>query len=330
MFVHNYGGEAIRSTRYQKRCCVTSKQSRHLLCHTYCSLCSRQPCKLAEAFLSLWFVATQRCLASYDDVLAASLVKPTTHSLYYISQNLSSSLETAATKQGETLKVKTTPIGRLQLADKRERTNTVKPPSHQHFGLQLVAHLRKLGLPDALVLFIISSLPVLELRGAIPIGAWMGLSLVQVYCLCVLGNLLPVPLLLLGLKHKKVQKVFAPMLRRAERMKQQIANETFREMALALFVGIPLPGTGAWSGAIIAFLLNMSFWGATVSIAGGVLIAGLIMLIVTKMGTTGALIATAALLITGFSALWRIYRAWLQSTTTSCEAMTNNNSPTEE
>ncbi|GJD11778.1 hypothetical protein Gasu2_59040 [Galdieria sulphuraria] len=287
MFINNYG-DATRSILFRNSLPVNARQSRHLPCHIYCSACSRQSRKLANTLLSLWFVATKMCLPLPSQaVLATSLVKHSNaaNSLDSASLTLSSSLETLLTKEGRICHVKTAPLDRL-LPNTLKSTHPVKSSSNQHFGLQLVAKLRKLGLPDALVLFIISSLPVLELRGAIPIGVWMGFSLVQVYFLSVLGNLLPVPLLLHGLKHQKVQKWFAPMLRRAEQMKQQIANETFREIALALFVGIPLPGTGAWSGAVIAFVLNMPFWGATISITGGVLIAGLIMLVLTKMGHT--------------------------------------------
>lgn len=276
----------------------------------YCC-CSRQSSsKVANTLVSLWLVATKCCLPS--SVLAVSLqpTSPCYFLEYVVTSTWLSPLRTSTVKQQK--KIQTIPFRALQLL--HENSQPIESRSNPpHLGLQLVTKLRKLGLPDALVLFIISSLPVLELRGAIPIGVWMGLSLAQVYFLSVAGNLLPVPLLLYGLRHPKVRQWLSPMLKRADRMKQQIANDTFREIALALFVGVPLPGTGAWSGAIIAFVLNMPFWGAIASITSGVLMAGLIMLILTKMGKIGALLATAVLLGTGVSALWRTYKTWSQS-----------------
>jgi uncharacterized membrane protein len=275
----------------------------------YCCGCCRSklPC-----LLPLWLLVAKCWLPC--GVFASSLDKHSTIPAIWSNDatptSLSSSLLTTR-KQERRLRIQTVSFTSSQPTKAHEPLET-----SQHLGLRLVTKLRKLGLPDALVLFIISSLPVLELRGAIPIGVWMGLSLVQVYFLSVLGNLFPVPLLLLGLKHRKVQLLFARLLKRAERTKQQIANETFREVALALFVGIPLPGTGAWSGALIAFVLNMSFWGATVSITCGVLMAGLIMLVLTKMGRVGGLIALSVLMIAGVSALWKTYKASRSSTNT--------------
>eukprot|EP00871_Galdieria_phlegrea_P001600 jgi/Galph1/2440/GphlegSOOS_G1106.1 len=212
-------------------------------------------------------------------------------SVVFTSHNLAQSLSVATSKL---------PAG-LQAAS---LTST------SHIGFRVVTHLRKLGIPDRIVLLIISSLPVLELRGSIPIGMWMGLPLFQVFLLSVLGNLLPLPFLVAGLHHQRIRRLFAPLLNRAQRMKQQIADERFREIALALFVGVPLPGTGAWSGAMIAFVLDMPILGSFISITVGVLLAGIIMMILTTMGHTGAIVATIVLLTTGISALWRKWQVW--------------------
>jgi len=136
-------------------------------------------------------------------------------------------------------------------------------------------------------LFIISMFPIVELRGAIPFGAALGMDPVTVYLLAILGNLLPVPFLVLlirpifnYLKHlPKVEPYIQKLEDRAYSKAKHKAAVTF--WGLFVFVAIPLPGTGAWTGSLIAALLNMRLRNAFGAICLGVLVAGLIMLVVS-------------------------------------------------
>lgn len=131
--------------------------------------------------------------------------------------------------------------------------------------------------------FFISMLPIIELRGAIPVGIATGLPVIPVFVVAIAGNLLPVPfllffgkkLLLILAEWKYIGKFFKRILERAERRSDKIGKYQFA--GLMLFVGIPLPGTGAWTGSIIATLLGMRTKNSFLSIALGVLIAGVVM-----------------------------------------------------
>ena len=112
-------------------------------------------------------------------------------------------------------------------------------------------------------LFCISMLPIVELRGGIPAGAAMGLPFWSVYLTCVLGNLLPVPFLILFAK--KILEFLSTLPR---------IGGFFKKMFL--FVAIPLPGTGAWTGSLVAAVLRMRIVTAFLVIAAGVLVSGFI------------------------------------------------------
>jgi len=139
---------------------------------------------------------------------------------------------------------------------------------------------------EYLYLFLIAILPVAELRGAIPLGIYWGLSPPLVFIIAILGNMLPVPFILLFLDG--IEKY----LRRSEKMARVLdwifertykkADEKVRRweyLALILFVAIPLPGTGAWTGSLIAYLFKFDIKKSLLSIFTGVLIAGIIVLI---------------------------------------------------
>lgn len=140
-------------------------------------------------------------------------------------------------------------------------------------------------MPHWLYVFLISMVPVVELRGAIPAGALLGVHPVLCYALAVVGNLVPVPFILLFITWflelmKKARwgwvNRFACWLEaKAERGRAKMKNGAF--IGLALFVAIPLPGTGAWTGALIAALFGFKKPKAFLSILCGVLVAGLIM-----------------------------------------------------
>lgn len=134
-----------------------------------------------------------------------------------------------------------------------------------------------------LYVFFISMLPIAELRAAIPVGAAFGLPWWLNYIICVLGNMLPVPFILLFIRKilqwMKTKKKLAPIAIWVEEKAQKHSKKVqqYAALGLVLFVGVPLPGTGAWTGALIAAMLNMRFKYALPAIAAGVLIAGFIM-----------------------------------------------------
>lgn len=138
-----------------------------------------------------------------------------------------------------------------------------------------------------LIVFFISMVPIVELRGAIPIATGMGLSLPISYVVCVLGNMLPVPfiylfarkILLWGADKKYIGKFFAFCLNKGEEGGKKLKKKAGRGLfiALLLFVGIPLPGTGAWTGTLAASFLDMDFKPTILAAMGGVVLAGLIM-----------------------------------------------------
>ncbi|KAG7338609.1 ferredoxin-NADP+ reductase [Nitzschia inconspicua] len=169
---------------------------------------------------------------------------------------------------------------------------------HLHTGQKIANFFMQFGLPKWAVLSAISAMPVVELRGAIPVGIWMGMPLYQVFLICVLGNMAPIIPILFILKNEYLKKLMSPILKRAEKKASGLGVGSLEKqwVSLAAFVGIPLPGTGAWTGAMGAFLLGMPTALAISSIFAGVLAAGTIMSAITLAGRTGGLIAISVLL----------------------------------
>lgn len=143
-----------------------------------------------------------------------------------------------------------------------------------------------------LILFVMSMVPVVELRGALIVAAGYAtadpeFSMVLAYIVCVLGNMLPVPfiylfarrLLLWGANKKYIGKLFRWCLAKGEKGGKKLEEKAGRGLfvALLLFVGIPLPGTGAWTGTLAASFLDMEFKHTILASMGGVLLAGIIM-----------------------------------------------------
>ncbi len=151
-----------------------------------------------------------------------------------------------------------------------------------------------------LILFFISMVPIIELRGAIPYSVVFDLPLLPSYAVCVIGNMLPVPfiylfarkVLLWGADKKYIGKFFSFCLEKGERGGQKLKEKAGRGLfvALLLFVGIPLPGTGAWTGTLAASLLDMDFKSSVLACMGGVLLAGVIMA-VASTGIFNAILA---------------------------------------
>lgn len=134
-----------------------------------------------------------------------------------------------------------------------------------------------------LATFIISMIPVIELRGAIPIGVGLGLTHIEAMAVSVIGNMLPVPFIILFIrpifkwmtqKSEKLGRLARKLEAKAEGKWDRIHR--FQFFALTLFVAIPLPGTGAWTGALIAAVMNMRLRNALPSILLGVVIAGIL------------------------------------------------------
>ena len=146
-----------------------------------------------------------------------------------------------------------------------------------------------------LLIFFISMVPLIELRGAIPIAAGMDLGYWESLVICVIGNMLPVPViyffarkvLIWGADKKYIGGFFRFCLVKGERAGQKLAKAAGRRglfFALLIFVGIPLPGTGAWTGALGASFLNMGFKSTVVAVSLGVILAGCIMGILSVTG----------------------------------------------
>ena len=138
-----------------------------------------------------------------------------------------------------------------------------------------------------LYIFLISMVPLIELRGAIPVSQGFQLPLLQSYIVCVIGNMLPVPVIYLfarkvlewGKDKKYIGKFFTFCIEKGhkggEKLKEKAGRGLF--VALFLFVGIPLPGTGALTGTLAASFLDMGFKKSVIAVLLGVLLAGVIM-----------------------------------------------------
>ena len=146
-----------------------------------------------------------------------------------------------------------------------------------------------------LSVFFISMVPLIELRGAIPIALSMDLPAIPAIIVCVLGNMLPVPIvymfarkfLLWGAKQRYIGKFCGFFVVKGERAGQKLAGKAGRgglALALMLFVGIPLPGTGAWTGTLGASFLNMGPKATAAAVSAGVVLAGIIMSVVSLLG----------------------------------------------
>ena len=154
-----------------------------------------------------------------------------------------------------------------------------------------------------LYVFFISMVPLIELRCAIPVGVGLGLPLWSVYVIAIIGNMLPVPIIFFfartvlewGADKPVIGKFFTFCLQKGHKGGEKLKATADRGLpwALLLFVGIPLPGTGAWTGTLAASLLDMDFKSSVLACMGGVLLAGCIMgaLNVAGFSALGAVVA---------------------------------------
>ena len=139
-----------------------------------------------------------------------------------------------------------------------------------------------------LTIFLISMVPIVELRGALPYAAVFGLPMVPSYIICVIGNMLPVPFIFFF-----ARKVLIWGADKGERGGEKLKSKAGKGLyvALLLFVGIPLPGTGAWTGTLAASFLDMDFKKSVIACMGGVLLAGVIMGTLSALGVTAFSVA---------------------------------------
>lgn len=139
-----------------------------------------------------------------------------------------------------------------------------------------------------IIVFLVSMVPLIELRGAIPIAVGMELNKLISFIIAIVGNMLPVPFIFLfarkilvwGKDKKFIGKFFTWCLNKGEKGGKKLEAKAGKGLywALFLFVGIPLPGTGAWTGTLAASILDLDFKKTIIAVMSGVLLAGLIMM----------------------------------------------------
>ena len=146
-----------------------------------------------------------------------------------------------------------------------------------------------------LLAFLVSMVPLIELRGGVPYAVLMGLDYWTSLVICVIGNMLPVPIIYFfarkvlewGRDKKYIGGFFTYCIEKGERGGQKLKAKAGRGglfIALLLFVGIPLPGTGAWTGTLAASFLNMGIKSTSLAVSLGVILAGIIMGVVSMTG----------------------------------------------
>lgn len=142
-------------------------------------------------------------------------------------------------------------------------------------------------LKKILFVFIVSMVPIVELRGALPIAVGFDIPLIPAYITCIIGNMIPVPIIFLfarkvlewGQDKPVIGGIFTWILQKGEKGGKKLLSKAGRSayIGLLLFVGIPLPGTGAWTGTLAASILDLDFKKSVLAALGGVLLAGVIM-----------------------------------------------------
>ncbi len=179
-----------------------------------------------------------------------------------------------------------------------------------HRGTGVLAGIKQAfeSIPAWLGTLLIAMIPVFELRGAIPFATGvMHMKLWQAFVWAVIGNMIPIPFILLFLepfskwlsRHSKTMERFFTWLFARTRRKHSATFEKWKYPGLMIFVAIPLPGTGAWSGALAAFVFGFPFWPSLLFIFLGVLIAGGVVALATSfagiLGWQGSLVAAAVM-----------------------------------
>jgi uncharacterized membrane protein len=176
----------------------------------------------------------------------------------------------------------------------------------------LLDEMLALALPKDLIVVLIGTLPIFELRGALPVAINLfGFPWYYALFLSILGNMLPVPFLLLfwdGISNFLArigifQRYLKWLFQRTRRQSFNIAKYKF--IGLLVFVAVPVPFTGAWTASLVAIVLGMKFWPAFWSIFGGVIVAGVIVMALSLLGWLGAVIAVIGLAAVTAWSLWK-------------------------
>ncbi len=157
--------------------------------------------------------------------------------------------------------------------------------------VESITNFFKSTIPAEVIIFIVSLLPVLELRGGLIAASLLGVDWIVAFPICVIGNILPIPFVLLFIRKifdfiKRtnflwLRKIVTKLDERAQKKSAKV--DTASALGLFMFVAIPLPGTGAWTGALVANALNVKFTRAIWIITLGVIGAGTIMSLITYL-----------------------------------------------
>lgn len=177
----------------------------------------------------------------------------------------------------------------------------------------MLDQLLSLKIPPDLIIIAIAALPIAELRVAIPVGIYtFDMVWYRAFFISIIGNTLPVPVLLLFFdslakiisRVKPGKKLMDWVFARTRRHEKSILK--YEWLGLALFVGVPLPVTGAWTGSILSFIMGLKFFPSLLSIFCGVIMAGIIVTVLSLLGWIGAGIAALALTIMLIIGWWRL------------------------
>ena len=167
----------------------------------------------------------------------------------------------------------------------------------------MIEAIQNLDILEEFIIIILSATPISELRGAIPLAiGTFGFPWYYSFFLAIIGNMLPVPIILLFLESAaKLLSRIAIMKRFFDWLFERARNRSglihkYKHLGLILLVAIPLPVTGAWTGSLVAVFLGIGFKQAFFSIFIGVIIAGVIVTCLTLLGWTGAIVAGISLL----------------------------------
>ncbi|MDH4209911.1 MAG: small multi-drug export protein [candidate division WOR-3 bacterium] len=170
------------------------------------------------------------------------------------------------------------------------------------------------GLTPEIAVFLTSMLPIIELRGALPLAINVfNINWPKAFLIAYIGNMIPAPFILWLLapavrllsKIRILERFFSWLFDRT-RKKSNKMIERYKEIGLMAFVAIPLPGTGAWTGALIAFLFGLDFKKSLLVIAIGVFIAGVIVSSLCLLGWLGAIIAGAGFILLAGLGFWKL------------------------
>lgn len=172
-----------------------------------------------------------------------------------------------------------------------------------HFKDKLIAKINSLNVADEFKVILLAMSPVLELRLSIPMGIKVyNIPVIWVFILSLFGNIIPVILIILFFDAVTIILYKVPYLGRfmdnffSKIKKRGKVIEKYEELGLILFVAIPLPGTGGWTGALIAYLFRLRFWHSLFFIFLGLISAAIIVTLLTLLGWLGALIAALSIL----------------------------------